>query len=50
MTEGNPEVTEAGLPEDGADPTGTEAGASLESVEVAAADSEANKPLYEIVL
>jgi hypothetical protein len=50
VTVGNPEVAEAGLPEDGVDRTGTEAGASLEAVEDAAAASEANKPLHVEVL
>ncbi len=43
MTAGNLEDAEAGLPEDGVAPTGTEAGASLEAAEDAVADSEANK-------
>jgi hypothetical protein len=47
VTVGNHEVAEAGLLEDVVDRTGTEAGASLEAVEDAAAASEANKPLHE---
>jgi hypothetical protein len=50
MTAGNLEDAEAGLPEDGTDPIGTEAGASLEAEEDAAVASEANMPLYKIVL
>jgi hypothetical protein len=50
VTVGNPEVEEVGHPEDVEDPAGTEAGGSLEAEEVAAAASEANKPLSEIVL
>jgi hypothetical protein len=49
-TEGNLEDAEAGLPEDGVDPTETEAGASLEAEEDVAPASEANKPLYKIAM
>ncbi len=45
----NLEAEEAGLLEDVADRTGTEAGATLEAVEDAAAASEANKPPHEKV-
>ncbi len=40
----NLEVAEAGLLEDVADRTGTEAGSTLEAMEDAAAASETNKP------
>jgi hypothetical protein len=46
-TERNLEVAEAGLLEDVADLTGTEAGATLEAVEDTAAAPEANKPPHE---
>ncbi len=49
-TDRNLEVEEAGPLEDVADRTGTEAGATLEAGEDAAAASEANKPPHEKVL
>ncbi len=50
MTEGNPEVAEAGHPKDKEDPAGTKAVGSLEAEEDAALASEANRPFSEIVL